>query len=97
MDKYELEEKLMEYSIDEIKMAEKYIRLAKECKDSGMAMKIQEIAKDEMRHHDFFKQALNSKLSSIPEGKAMKSELLEGVYDEWIGKVRNKVDTFKFK
>ena len=97
MIKNELEQNMMEYSIEEIKMAEKYIHLAKECSDQSLAVKLQEIAKDEMRHYDFLKQTLDTKLSATPDGKTMKGELLEKVYDNWICKVKNKVDTFKFK
>lgn len=97
MMKNELEQSIMEYSIEEIKMAEKYIHLAKECSEQSLSVKLQEMAKDEIRHYDFLKQTLDTKLSATPDGKIMKGELLEKVYDSWICKVKNKVDTFKFK
>lgn len=95
MDKnaFKKERMMMKYAIDEIKMAEGYMYLARDC-EPAIATKLQEIAKDELRHYDFIKQTLTTKLSTNPD-KGIMGELLQEVYDEWICDVKEKVNTFK--
>lgn len=97
MNKFEIEQKMMEYSIDEIRMAEKYMYLIEKCEDTAVITKLQEIAKDEIRHYEFLTQTLNNKLSSTPEGKDLKGVLLESVYSGWINRVKSEVENFKIK
>lgn len=92
-----LAQKMMKYSIDEIRMAENYIRLAKGVEDANMSMKLQEIAKDELRHYDVVIGFLNNHLSKEAKGSEIKAELLENVYSEWISGVKSTVDEFKAK
>lgn len=97
MDKFEVEQKMMEYSIDEIRMAEKYMYLIEKCDDTAIITKLQEIAKEEIKHYDFLNQTLNNKLANIPEGKELKGALLESVYNGWINRVKTDVESFKIK
>ncbi len=97
MNKFEIEQKMMEYSIDEIRMAEKYMYLIEKCEDTAVITKLQEIAKDEIKHYDFLTQTLNNKLANTPEGKDLKGVLLESVYNGWINRVKSEVENFKIK
>ena len=87
--------KMMESSIEEIKYAEKYIHLAEEVSEIPIAMKLQEIAKEELKHHEMFKQMLETKLGNSVEGKTMKSDLMEDVYEKWFSSVKERIEDFK--
>ena len=96
--------KLIKYSIEEVAMAEKYIKLAKRCSDAAIAAKLQEIAKDELRHSDFdYSTAMKliSKESEEEDSKADGHNDLDNayfcVYSDWKEKVTYEVNTFEAK
>lgn len=91
-----IEKEMMEACIEEIKMAEKYIHIAEMC-DPATAIKLQEMAKDEMRHYDTAKQILDSRIATKSNGDSIKAHLYEHVYNDWISHVRDKVNGFKAK
>lgn len=88
--------RMMEYSIKEITMAEKYMNLALSC-DVATATKLQEIAKDEMKHFDILKQILDTTLQESEQSKDIKAELLSEVYNKWVTSVKMKISDFRAK
>lgn len=93
--------KLIKYSIEEVAMAEKYIRLAKKCDDPAIATKLQEIAKDELRHSDFdYSTAMKlvskeHRETSNDDDYGDLDKAYFCVYSDWKDKVSYEVDTFE--
>lgn len=99
-----MERKLTEYMLDEIEGAEKYIKMAKHCKDQAMAMKFQEMAKEEMKHYDNLHNFLNKMIDDkSKEGENMEDiykasyEGFENMYHDWADKVAYEISSFMFK
>lgn len=88
--------RIMEYSIDEIRMAEKYMNLALSS-DTATATKLQEIAKEEVKHFDILKQILDTILQESEQGKDIKAELLSEIYNKWVTSVKMKISDFRAK
>lgn len=98
--------KLIKYAIEEVRMAEEYIKLANKVEDPSIAAKLQEIAKDELRHCEYDQSAA---MKLIEKEKAKSDEDDEksvedsvnhaflDVYTHWKDKVKYMVDTFEIK
>lgn len=99
-----MERKFTKYMLDEIEMAEHYIRTAKACKDQTVATKLHEMAKDELRHYDFLHTQLekmhNERLASGETAESVYKDsydIFEEMYHHWEEKVAYEVNTFVFK
>lgn len=98
--------KMIEYAICELDTAEKYIKLAKKIEEPSISIKLQEIAKDELRHCEFFqthaikiieknkKEIENSKEGDVED--SIENTFFD-VYENWKDKVTYMVDTFEIK
>lgn len=94
--------KLMEYAISEITMAEDYIKIAESiCEEEAMALKFQEMAKDELKHHQYdievIKKELEKKKEKGEHVLELEDSLLYDVYKDWFGNVEARVNNFKVK
>lgn len=97
--------KLTKYALEEVKMAEHYIHLAKTCTEESTALKFQEIAKDEMRHYQFLNDLIHKKLSEKTEDGVVDTKsvpekhgaILHHMYEEWADKVKTEIEIFKVK
>lgn len=94
--------KLTEYSIDEVKTAERYIQLAYKIDDATMASKLAEIASDELEHCNILR-AYAKKMSESEKDTDVdcsNDPILTAyihMYDDWYERVKYKVDSFKSK
>lgn len=99
--------KLTEYAIEEVAMAEKYIKLAHKAEDAALATRLQEMAKDELKHCDFIQ---NTVMKMIEQEKmackdgvqdtTIKEEVEYAFYDaygDWKDKVVYMVNSFTVK
>lgn len=95
--------KFAKYSLKEIAMAEDYIVLASKVDDPSVAMKLQEIAKDEIRHCDYMEGALKLSAQKYKEQHPEDTDrdvddiINDAFYDnyhEWKEKVTYKINKF---
>lgn len=97
--------KMIESSVEEISTAEKYIKLAKKIEDPSIAVKLQEIAKDELRHCEFFQSKAIDMIKKMSEKSDTDCNKIDediemaffDVYEDWKDKVTYMVDTFEVK
>lgn len=99
-----MENKMTKYMLDEIKMAEKYIELAGMCKDQAIALKLQEMAKEEMKHFDYLHEQIKKMQDvKIAEGKTEAEvysesyDVFHKMYHHWEEKVKYMINSFTFK
>lgn len=94
--------KLIQYAVFEIVTAEDYIKMAESYADNeSIALKFQEIAKDEIEHHVYDMSIVNKMIKEEQdEGKTvleLENSLLYDVYYDWFKSVEARVNNFKIK
>ena len=62
--------KLVKYSTDEIDVAHKYIRLARECSDVQLVAKLHDMTVVEMQHCDFDQQTAMKMINTMDDAKS---------------------------
>lgn len=83
--------KLIEYSIEELDMAEKYCKLASYFEDAATSSKFNEIAKDEIRHYEFLKSILKKESESIKNDKDEMGKDLSNAYREILDDKKDRI------
>lgn len=95
--------KLVEYSLEELEMAEKYCKLALHCEDPVTSQKFNEIAKDEIRHYEFLKSVLKKEETEMTKDgttNRMGADVLESykeILDEKKDRIMYKINNFQPK
>lgn len=89
-------EKLVKYSVDEIGMADNYTELARYVEDPMLSQKLNEMAKDEMKHYDYIASIIKKQEMSEESCKEM-TESYRHVMEDYKDKVSYKINSYQPK
>jgi hypothetical protein len=92
----------MERAVSEIMTAQDYIKIAESfCDQEEIALKFQEIAKDEIEHHNYDMDIIEKEIKRCKESgeevMELKDSLFYDVYEDWFREVDDRVNNFKVK
>lgn len=95
--------KLVEYSVKEIEMAENYARFACYVDDPTVAQKFNEIAKDEIKHYEYFKSILKKEeieMEKIEPKEDVHKKFMDSyieMVEDWKDKIVYKINSYQIK
>lgn len=95
--------KMIEYSIEEIEMAEKYVKLAYYIEDPTISQKFNDIAKDEIKHYEYLKSVLKREEKEMEQDEPSEDvhkkfmDSYEEMIDDWKDKVIFKINNYQPK
>lgn len=89
--------KLIKYSLDEIKMAEKYVVLAMHMEDPAVCQKLVEMAKDELKHYDYLDSLLHKEKTTDEHELEHMVSTYEDITKDWKDEVMFKISNFQLK
>ena len=95
--------KMIEYSVQEVDMAEKYVELASCIEDPSTSQKFNEMAKDEIRHYEYLKSVLKKEEMEMEKTRPhedVHKEIMDSyreMIDDWKDKVVYKINNYQVK
>lgn len=93
--------KIIEYSMKELKSAEDYNKMACHAEDVALAQKLNEMAKEEMKHYDYLRSVLDKEKAKETASKDAFCYKFVDTYEEslndWKNRIMYKINSFQAK